>query len=520
MSLDAAEIAALVEELRPLVGARVDAARVHAERTITLEVFSRSDSATLLLSAEADLTRLHAVARRPPAPASPFGFQAVLRRELEGAQLAAIEAAAGERVVTLRFLRAAGPLSLVAELTGRNGNLFLVREDGTILASAGRNLSQRRELVAGRPYVPPAPRDVRGLPSPALPSAGGEGVVGSAEPPPLSRAAGEGQGGGAAPRFAPVPGARFPLSAAVEAAYAEKERERLLADARRRLREPLRGALARSRRALDKLAEEAARVPAAEVDRRAADLIKQNFQALRRGAREARVTEYTADGPRQVTIALDAALGPRENMERYYRRYRRIVESAARVAARAAEVRDRVAALAALLAEVDGAGEGELARLEREARKLSAGPKPPQAPRRRKEEEPAPPHRLFRSLSGAEILVGRGAADNDRLTLRIARGNDLWLHARGQKGAHVVVRLPGKGAGPDQETLLDAAHLAAHFSDARGEPLVEVTYTRAKYVRKAKGSPPGAVTYSQDRTLNLRIEPARTARLLAEEHPA
>ncbi len=502
MSLDAAEITAVVRELQPLVGARVDAARVHAERTITLELFSRSDSATLLVSAEPDLTRLHAASRRPPAPSSPFAWQAVLRRELEGAQLAAMEVAAADRVVTLRFLRAAGPVALVAELTGRHGNLFLVREDGTILASAGRNLSQRRDLVAGQPYLPPAPRDARSLaaarslPSPALPSVGGEGVS------------------------ARIAGARFPLSRAIEAAYAEKERERLLADARRRLREPLRAGLARSRRALEKLADEAARVPAAEADRRAADLIKQNFQAVKRGARLARVIEYTEEGPREVTIALDPALGPRENMERYYRRYRRIAESAARVAARAVEVRGRVVALSSLLSEVDLAGEGDLARLEREARKLSAGPKPPQAPRRRRDDEPAPPYRLFRSLAGAEILVGRGAADNDRLTLRVAKGNDLWLHVRGQKGAHVVVRLPRKGAGPDQETLLDAAHLAAHFSDARGEPVVEVTHTRAKYVRKAKGSPPGAVTYSQDRTLNLRVEPARTERLLAVEYPA
>jgi predicted ribosome quality control (RQC) complex YloA/Tae2 family protein len=82
----------------------------------------------------------------------------------------------------------------------------------------------------------------------------------------------------------------------------------------------------------------------------------------------------------------------------------------------------------------------------------------------------------------------------------------------------VVVRL-GKAA-PDQETLLDAAHLAAHFSDARGEPQAEVDATRVKYVRKVKGAAPGAVTYSQEKVLLLRFEATRLARLLSEEEGA
>ncbi|WP_242341491.1 NFACT RNA binding domain-containing protein, partial [Anaeromyxobacter sp. SG66] len=151
-----------------------------------------------------------------------------------------------------------------------------------------------------------------------------------------------------------------------------------------------------------------------------------------------------------------------------------------------------------------------------------AGPRPQQPARSRsaaeraRAREEAVPYRAFRSASGAAILVGRGAAENDRLTLRVARGNDLWLHARGIPGAHVVVRLE-KGRGPDQDTLLDAANLAVHFSDARGEPQADVAYTRAKFVRKQKGAAPGAVTYSQEKVLLLRSEPQRVERLLAEE---
>lgn len=482
MSLTAREIDAVVAELAALAGARVDGVRAHGERALTLELFGPRGPARLLLSAEADLTRVHVTRGRPPREGSPPAFQHPLRRDLEGARLLAVEALPGDRVVALRFAGPAGGVSLVAELTGRHGNLFLVGADGVIRASAGRNLSQRRELVPGRPYVSPAPR-----PEAALAPA----------------------------RFAPVPGEEFPLSVAIDAAYAELEAARRLAEARRRLREPVRAALARAGRALAKLAEEAARVPAAEADRRAGELLAQNLRLVRRGAREVVLTEWTEDGPREVTVALDPALSPQANVERHFRRYRRIVESAARVAARAAEVRGREAALRALLAAVETAAPGDLDRLEQAARRLGAAPRP-QAPPRRRRDEPPPPYRTFRSAAGVAILVGRGPAENDALTVRVAKGNDLWLHARGLPGAHVVVRL-ARGQAPDQETFLDAAHLAAHFSDGRGAPQVEIAATRAKFVRKAKGAAPGAVTYSQEKVTLLRVEPGRVERLLGEE---
>jgi predicted ribosome quality control (RQC) complex YloA/Tae2 family protein len=495
MSLSASEIAAVVSELQPLVGSRVEGVRVHAPRALTIELFGGGGPAvTLLISAEADLTRLHAVLRRPPTPPAPFPLQAVLRRELDGARLASLEARPGDRVVELAFARGAGDaVRLVCELTGRHGNLFVVGADGAIRSSAVRNLSHRRDLVPGRPYVAPQERSE---PAPRVPA-------------PRSDLARHGW------RFAPLPSARFPLSAAVEARYLALEEERAAAEARRRLREPLRAAHARGRRALEKLAEEAARVPAAEGDRRAADLLKVNLRAIPRGARSAVLTEWTEHGPREVKIALDPALGARDNMERYYRRYRRIVESASRVAARQVEVQARLSDIGSLLAAIETAPLEDLPRLEREARRLGGAPRPAPPPRARRD-EPLPPYRTFRSLTGVPLLVGRGAEQNDALTVRVARGNDLWLHARGQAGAHVVARLE-KGKAVDGESLLDAAHLAAYFSDARGEPVVEVVSTRAKYVRKPKGSAPGAVLYSQERAIAVRVEASRLERLLESE---
>jgi predicted ribosome quality control (RQC) complex YloA/Tae2 family protein len=123
------------------------------------------------------------------------------------------------------------------------------------------------------------------------------------------------------------------------------------------------------------------------------------------------------------------------------------------------------------------------------------------------------------TVDGSSVLVGRGAADNDRLTLRVARPHDLWLHARGVTGAHVIVRL-AKGKSCSPETLVDAATLAAHFSDLRGETIVDVLYTPRRFVHKRKGSPVGSVTLGSEKVIAARIETGRLERLLKSEKKA
>src|SRR5262249_10245179 len=122
--------------------------------------------------------------------------------------------------------------------------------------------------------------------------------------------------------------------------------------------------------------------------------------------------------------------------------------------------------------------------------------------------------RRFVSAEGYDVLVGRDNEQNDRLTLRVANGNDLWLHVGGGRpGSHVVVRLP-KGKTASLETLLDAGTLAVHFSKVRGERVVDVVYTQIKHVRKPKGLPAGAVVLGQTKTITVRADAARLQRLL------
>ena len=128
--------------------------------------------------------------------------------------------------------------------------------------------------------------------------------------------------------------------------------------------------------------------------------------------------------------------------------------------------------------------------------------------------EPRLPYLRFQALRGSEIRVGRSARENDQLTFREARGNDLWLHTADAPGSHVVLRLE-KGTEPDDEETLDAAHLAVHFSPLRGVPRADVHVARRKEVHKPRTAPAGLETLSGGKTVRLRLEPERLARLLA-----
>ena len=322
------------------------------------------------------------------------------------------------------------------------------------------------------------------------------------------------------------PGSTYPVAEAVALGDAPplEAREALVRDAlareeeagvaarRKELVARLRSRVQKLRRTLSAVEEDAARAVRAGAERARAELLLPVASRLPRGAREARVPDWSRvdeEGrPAEVPIALDPALSAAENAQRWLRRAKRYQAAAERIEARRVEVREELSRAESLLSRAESAQDaGQLAAVEAEAPSAARGSKA-QAP-------PRLPYRKFVSQSGAPILVGRSARDNDTLTIRVARGNDLWLHARGMQGAHVVV--PGPGESPDGRTLGDAALLAAHFSSARGQEGVEVAWTRCKHVRKAKGSAPGSVTVTQEKVLRVRLDEDRLAALLRTE---
>jgi len=289
-------------------------------------------------------------------------------------------------------------------------------------------------------------------------------------------------------------------------------REALRAGLLRRLR----GEIARAARLSAKLGGEAMLYQEPDLFARKGQLLLANRSAIRRGKRVITLPDHGDPAGRALEIELDPARSIEENARRYFALHRKAKRGAEIVRVRLAETAARLEKLGDQFGEAQGAMKLEGLRqveasLGRLVRRLPA--RPPARLSASKSEGPGP--RAFRSSDGLPILVGRSGPGNDRLTWRLARPHDLWLHAQGIPGSHVVVRLEkGKPAPP--RTLREAAQIAAYYSRARGEAKVPVDYALRKYLRKPKAGAPGIVLLSREKTIVVQPDPSVVRRL----HPA
>ncbi len=244
-----------------------------------------------------------------------------------------------------------------------------------------------------------------------------------------------------------------------------------------------------------------------------ASLILAHLAEIPTNARSFEIESWDPE-PRPIRIELDPRKSPTETAQELFKKSKRLKRGLDVAPNRLASVEKEIAELHRVRDELpDCPAEDLIARLDALGVSTTA---PKERERKRRQAGVRLPYREFRSGDTSAVLVGRGAADNDRLTLRVARPHDLWLHARGVTGAHVVVPL-GKGQSCSAETLVDAATLAAHFSDLRGEMIVDVLYTPRRFVHKRKGSPVGSVTLGSEKVIAVRVEAKRLQRLLENE---
>jgi predicted ribosome quality control (RQC) complex YloA/Tae2 family protein len=243
-----------------------------------------------------------------------------------------------------------------------------------------------------------------------------------------------------------------------------------------------------------------------------------------RGARSLSVTDWSTGEPRVIELPLDPARSAREQLEAMFKRSKRLKLGGAIARKRLAEAEGAWEALAemgerAALAEsyeaIDALAIAARKAAPREFT-LGAGVASGGARNDAGKVVPSRTYRVFRGESGARILAGKGAAGNDALTLHVARPHDLWLHAKGRTGTHVIVQLEKSQTCPS-ELLVEAAHVAAHFSEGREEGAIEIQYTPRRYLRKPRGAAPGTVIVEREKVLVLRVDPAITARLLRSE---
>lgn len=239
-----------------------------------------------------------------------------------------------------------------------------------------------------------------------------------------------------------------------------------------------------------------------------------------RGATRAVLEDWEEGGT--LVVTLDPSLPAKQQAERFFQQARRVQRGEVQMRTRLDRVLRTYDAVKALEVEVGATEEitvDALRRWDEAARGLGLREGTATAKQGPVAAAPRVPYIEYFGWRGRRIWVGKGATDNDTLTLKVARPGDLWMHARGVVGAHVVVPLE-RGAQCSQELLLDAATLAAYHSEARGSDFVEVTWTERRYVRKPRKSPPGRVVLDREKVLALRPDAARLTRLLATRREA
>lgn len=460
MSLRPVELELLAAELnRELHQGVIQKVHAPTSTRIYLEVRTPGRSTNLLVCCDANAARLSAVDERPANPPTPPAWQSVLRREVLGAKLEETQALGARRTLVLKLSRKAEdgtPIhrSLVLEVSGSPG-IYLLTEKGRVLA---QSIPVREGMKIGATWLPLDEAPVKDAASRLLSDV-----------------------------------EHLRLAHGAESLFASLEQKSWV-DARRT---PLLARLKRLERTKQKVLAEADRTAQATRMRVEGELLTQNLHLLKRGMKSVVVTQYSEDGSTaELAVTLDPKRTPREEVDWRFHQYRRLLRGAEFAKGRLAQLEAEEQALRAELASLDEA--------------------PPEAPspterRAKPQESKLPPYREYRGKD-SRIWVGRGAVHNDSLTFHVARPFHLWFHARGVTGAHVVVPVE-KNATLSAEALLDAAHLALHHSDAKGEPRGEVSYTEVKFVRK--GAAPGAVTYTREKTINLRVDPERLKRLLA-----
>lgn len=409
MSLTDLEITHVLAEIEAAVGTGwIQRVSQPSVSTLVFEIRVPGRTHRLLVSCQPECARLHLVTRPLRNPPSPPAFCQYLRAHVQGARIDGFRQISGDRIVEWRLTTKAGPRTLLCELTGRRANLYLLDPEGTIL----KDLSGDRVLIGTR-YRPPDRPDRTGHDQ--------------------------------ASRF-PLydPTGNRSVSAAIERHYQDRDSAAVLDQVKGARRRVLKKTIQKTQRRNEAWQEDLAKATRFREYARYGELLKANLGMIRKGMDEILVIDYFDSTMPEISLPLDGTKSAQGNMEDYFRKHRKYLTAQQELPPRIAQA------------------ERDLVVLRRELLEIEQGTwSPPVAPpihgtfrpSRRdgtgQTDQRRGPFRRFISTDGLPILVGRNARENDELTFGLANSDDLWLHARGVPGSHVVVRLEkGKDAPP------------------------------------------------------------------------
>lgn len=471
MSLNSAEIIQVLHEISPVLrGGWFQNIHQPTPRTLVFDVRVPGKTHRLLISCEPETARLHIAGRSQPNPRTPPPFCQFMRAHFQGARIDEIHQIANDRIVEIQITGKEGARTIVCELTGHTANLLVLDAERRVL----RDLTRQHQLV-GQAYVPPAQR-----------KADQETT---------------------ASRFAGTVGGTLPVSEEIDAYYHEQEAAHTIDRMKEERLRVLRKTVKKQQRLIEAWRNDLLKATAYRDYARYGELIKAHLGAITKGTDHIEMTDYFDDGLPTITIPLDPMKSAQGNMDDYFRKHRKFLAAEREIKPRIERAEQSIEQLGQELKDIEqgtwippaippsSLNARTIARSTRDKNHST-------------DSQRRGPFRRFTSSDGLPIFVGRNARENDELTFGLAKSDDLWLHARGTPGSHVVVRL-GKGNDPPRETLRDAAMLALLYSDLKKGGKGEVIYTRRKWVKKAKGQAPGAVVVTQEKSLHVSLDKNR-----------
>ncbi|MCD6289882.1 MAG: NFACT family protein [Anaerolineae bacterium] len=561
-AFDALTTASVADELQEkLAGGRIQDVVQPDPQSIGLEVYARHTRQYVLFSIHPQEARVHLIDQRPRRGVEvPSPLLLLLRKYAIGARIDCVTHPPYERILRVGIDHPEhGTGALIAEIMGRRSNLILVDGVGNIrdsLKRVGPDVNRVRVILPGQPYYPPPPQD-KLPPDQVTPQYLQEAFANLGPRTPLWRALVQTVAGisSQAARELAVRSAGDPQAPVVAAdAYRLKEEldalwepqhtgvwephiarqgDTIVAYAPYRITHlgqatPVESisqaivmyhAQGRHVDAYAGLRSKVAREIAAareRLERRQKALRRQwvepqEVQRLRQSGEWLLALAHQVQ-PGQEELIVDTgeveplriALDPRrsavENAQDYFTRYRKAQRAAEEIPRQLAEVERDLAYLDQLVLELEMANSQPEIAAVREA--LAAAGYLPKKPRR---SAPPPGPIKVTTTDGFAILVGRNSRQNEEITFRIAAPDDLWLHARGVPGAHVIIRGGGRSIPPS--VIQRAAELAAYYSAARGEPEVLVSVVPRRRVRRLPGGHPGQVTYTGEETVRVHPRP-------------
>ncbi len=569
MAFDAYYLSAVIDEIRQFLPARVDKLHQPSRDTVILQLRSRDSRAKLLIAANPAAPRLHLTAANPENPPEPPMFCMLLRKHLLGAKLLSLQQLPMERaaIFTFEAMDELGDLTtkqLVAELMGKTCNLYLLDKEGRILdclRRIGLDSGAKRQALPGLYYQLPEPvtkldpktldpeafrqlleapgadlladrlMDCLGGLSPLVCREAALFAAGSVDarltgshcgalseklaeffreslcsPVPSYYA----QADGTPKQFAFCPIRQYgscqraeSFSGLLDLYYTVRDQKDAMRQKSQTLRKTVTNLCQRLERKMALQQQELTASRDRERLRQLGDILTANLHRIQKGQPQVEAEDFYDEDMKIIQIPLSPILSPQQNAAKFYKDYARMKTAEKELTHQLSLADQELQYLRSVLEELNRtATEAELEEIRRELQE-GGYVKADSSKRRIKAAKLPPMH--FVSTDGFHIYVGRNNKQNEELTFRSARKDDLWLHAQKRHGSHVIIACAG--VTPPDNTVTQAAQLAACYAETAGGQNIPVDVTPVKQVKKIPNGKPGMVIYHSYRTVIVNPYP-------------